>query len=940
MPMPPFPQPTQGPQSQQMPMDQGAGSSVGMGGGGMGGGMGGGGFAGGGGAGPEQAVALFEQGFSAQAYAVLSAKHPDLMDSVVTFKVLDTDPESGCGVGAFIVKKGARIIYIPTVMALNALKPIELLYDKQLNIFLPLTKGWIDELDKVSLDEMGKGIKTPESLYTDVDIRAITVPPTANRYSYASLASDYIDNIEKTAQTVERKLLPFLTNAPNSVKTAFVNVLEKHPSLLKYAAQVYGVQALTSALQLRNEKTAAKQLFGGALWIADKDNTPTEFRRVFGDQAAEAYSGMKLKGYAAKDTRKGLNKAVQEQPYSRYVEPTSSGVYTLYKTDGAEMDALVIHEPIDIFAEAPRYARRAEVPGKFPESGRVYPEGRPSENEGRRHRTTDRFLAVLSDGTWVHTNHLAGRDNVADGIDGSTLHTRLFKNINGKPKNGLGFFVRARGTSFDGTCPMYIKSVTTGADGARRIIASKHSSGDYGDKTLVTDSRTHTGTIQAPRKSPLVMLPEDYIWVPLKGESTYEGRRKEEFFRSVFDLSSLVTNALKSVGVRRGSLKNAAHGQYSIDGRGAMSKVAALRELAVRYYIPVEDAETLLEKVSSETPHVHFFAATLTKMAEAQLLLEKHAGDDGDKSKKKEKKGPPAQEEAPPEDPSMGMDPSMMAPPAPPPPNPADLAAMEMQQQIEHEMQKLQEKAQMLAALTQRTQEIAGGAPVMPTVQTQAMGAPPPSMNMATGMPTPGMGPGMGQEGPPPGPGGMDPAMMGQQGMGMDPGMPGMGAPPMDPSMGGMPPGMDPSMQQGMGMDPSMGGMQQMPPPQAMMPESGPSSMGLEQQINPQFLQDAAQLQSHDIFDAAAVASLAQSPAVKEMVGQYVPNLEKALDNLGRIELTLWMQEGDLKEEIGDEAYSQLEDRLRTTFSNLGDLVLSLNQNAHALQSRGERALA
>jgi hypothetical protein len=85
------------------------------------------------------------------------------------------------------------------------------------------------------------------------------------------------------------------------------------------------------------------------------------------------------------------------------------------------------------------------------------------------------------------------------------------------------------------------------------------------------------------------------------------------------------------------------------------------------------------------------------------------------------------------------------------------------------------------------------------------------------------------------------------------------------------------------------------------------------------------------VFDAAAVASLAQSPAVKEIVGQYLPNLEQALDNLGRVLLTLWMQEPAIKADVGESTFAQLEDNLRGTFKSLGDLVLKLSQGAHAL---------
>ena len=179
---------------------------------------------------------------------------------------------------------------------------------------------------------------------------------------------------------------------------------------------------------------------------------------------------------------------------------------------------------------------------------------------------------------------------------------------------------------------------------------------------------------------------------------------------------------------------------------------------------------------------------------------------------------------------------------------------------------------------------------------------------------------------------GQDPSMMGQDPamMGQDPNA------PMDPSMMGQ----DPSM---MGQDPSMMGedpyaQQEQQIPMAMMGQDGPNANALEEEINPQFLEQAGQLQSDDIFDAAAVSSLAQSPAIKELVAQYVPNLEKALDNLGRVILSLWMQEPDLKEDVGDAAFADLEDNLRTTFKNLGDLVLKLSQSAHTIRGPLERA--
>ena len=142
------------------------------------------------GAGADQADQMFEKGFSDMAYNVMLARFPDLVQDIVTFKVLDTDVDNGMGVGAFVLMRKGQALYVPVILSDNNLKPIELVYHKALNIFLPLTKAWLSEIDRTALGALGEGIKTPESLYTDFDIRNVVVPPSTGRFSYAS----YVEN--------------------------------------------------------------------------------------------------------------------------------------------------------------------------------------------------------------------------------------------------------------------------------------------------------------------------------------------------------------------------------------------------------------------------------------------------------------------------------------------------------------------------------------------------------------------------------------------------------------------------------------------------------------------------------------------------------------------------------------------------------------------------
>ena len=135
---------------------------------------------------PEDEKRLFEDKMSQMAYQVFSAQHPDLSDSIITFKVIDADVNEGRGLGSFILDHAGQTLYVPVVLSENQLKPLDMVYLKEVDRFVPFTPEWIEAAASVELDVMGEGGDLPKTLATDVDIRNIIVPPTTGRYSYAS----------------------------------------------------------------------------------------------------------------------------------------------------------------------------------------------------------------------------------------------------------------------------------------------------------------------------------------------------------------------------------------------------------------------------------------------------------------------------------------------------------------------------------------------------------------------------------------------------------------------------------------------------------------------------------------------------------------------------------------------------------------------------------
>jgi hypothetical protein len=256
------------------------------------------------------------------------------------------------------------------------------------------------------------------------------------------------------------------------------------------------------------------------------------------------------------------------------------------------------------------------------------------------------------------------------------------------------------------------------------------------------------------------------------------------------------------------------------------------------------------------------------------------------------------------------------APAAPAAPSAVEQAFTEVTQGMQQQISQLQSNLDILMTVQQRAMELSGQAPAPtdPATQGQAPAGPPAPADPAMQSQAPA------QQGMP------------QQGMPQQ-GMPQQGM-PADPSMQGMPPGMSPEMgsdPSAAAMDPAMAQQGQGQQPPAVMSTESPSASEIAAQVNPNFLNNAGTFNDAGAFDAGAIASLSQKPDLRALGSQYAANLEDSIDDLGRTLLTLYMQENDLKEQLGDESFTELETQLRDSFKNLGDLVLTLTHNTGML---------
>lgn len=93
-----------------------------------------------------------------------------------------------------------------------------------------------------------------------------------------------------------------------------------------------------------------------------------------------------------------------------------------------------------------------------------------------------------------------------------------------------------------------------------------------------------------------------------------------------------------------------------------------------------------------------------------------------------------------------------------------------------------------------------------------------------------------------------------------------------------------------------------------------------------QMAMQASQTGQKEVFDTSVIGGLLKATKSETVVNKYRGKLMGALDALGRLILSISWNKEDFDDRYGKEDADAIEDALKTTFSDMGDLVLSLQQ--------------
>ena len=483
-------------------------------------------------------------------------------------------------------------------------------------------------------------------------------------------------------------------------------------------------------------------------------------------------------------------------------------------------------------------------------------------------KSPSKFLVVFPNGSYSILDKVIAV-HTSDPLPDGVLRRALDGRTKVSLRNGKQILMSTKDT-WRAILPFSADNVASPSPGTMRGDVTdewdKDSSGKPVLAGVIVSDKAGVNRPHSPPGSSTVFLPKTFTSIPC-GEYI----RPETIMTDATAVMAMVNSGIAKLSYARVSVKNSGAGDYAVNGESGFSKKEAVQKLASMGM----EAQASLSFVSGVEPYrtKRAFVIPSRNLPRLGSIFTKVAETD-----------------------------------------PATIAQI---------------AGAMAPAMFMQMQNMMGGQPAA------GAGAPPPDQSQAA---APQVDPATGYPIDPASGMPFDPAT----GMPIDPatGAPAQ-APQGAPAQGGQPP-VDPAT--GMPIDPATGmpidpatGMPMQPgavpgaPPPGAAPQVDPNTgMPVDQPINPQFLNAAADLQHQGVFDVASVATLLQSPALTELVASYLPALQKSLDSLGRIVIAVKVKAPDLKQEIGQEAYTALDNKLLLVFRGLGELIIRLNQHTLA----------
>ncbi len=285
----------------------------------------------------------FEESFANLAYSALNEKDSSLVDYVIGFQLIEHNDEGTRALGFFALKVGESHYYVPVFFIGGKLKPLELLYSKSEDKFMPLTTQWVDYLGKDAMRELGQVMKRPQFKFSNPDLTPFKEPPTTGRLVYASSKSglDWYDIKKMTVLPVPArrgKLDLIIKQASKDMKLALKKMFQETPELLKKACQYTPWEDIkeafdtTKVLDLEKEASDKFREKIKRVYILDKQALASSERQGRLDDSVK--KALTRDGLASIDHRVVTSEVHRAQKPKQYETVSNPGVYKVIDSMG------------------------------------------------------------------------------------------------------------------------------------------------------------------------------------------------------------------------------------------------------------------------------------------------------------------------------------------------------------------------------------------------------------------------------------------------------------------------------------------------------------------------------------------------------------------------------------------------------------------------------
>jgi hypothetical protein len=533
---------------------------------------------------------------SQMAYSMLQSKAPNLMPYITSFKPIELDLDSNKAVGAFSIDLNGKSVMIPIVMSDGKVKPPEVFYAKDQDAFLPLNNKWMEEIQKAESNNLGEAVEAPESLSSDVDIRALTLPPTTGRFVYASF-----NNID---------LPRVIDNCDNLTKVAFAEMLKKSSKILKSYVKYNGASSV-ELLRPRYNYTA--KVASVSKWaVLDPKSSKESYITYFGNKFKDAFSSSLKSGYAVKDFRKTAEILVDSEipldstvmARSGITEPNFPGVYNISKLGGTNEKVYIVPNPFMAGSDL--------MPVSDSASGMVSTKGDygPSTKRNFGGRT---YLVITPSKSVGYFSKIVAM-TTTETIDTSSVIEELMSERD--PRNGDKLFLSMRGGDITNAAyfPEGISNVTNSGSGD--IYATY-----MGKKVVFTTSKA----IKVPKSvstssgySPFSSEGNTVIIVPIsfRPVSVSGSLQESDYITDADQLRTTVTEKISSLASKEVRIKRSSDGSWVFNGSYCDDKTSLLKKMGSAN-INVEVANSSIAKIpyNSSKLFKSFTPTNLTKLS-------------------------------------------------------------------------------------------------------------------------------------------------------------------------------------------------------------------------------------------------------------------------------------------------------------------------------------